>query len=103
MDEPSESDHKLRPRNRNEHHTFKNLYIYGGTLWATLYLLFGLTTAGTLPGAIGIVFDVYIMKLFGWPWSELLLADTLWGLIRSHAQTWFVGWAVATLNYGINS
>jgi len=43
------------------------------------------------------------MKLFGWPWDELLLAETLWGLIRSHLQTWVVGWVVATAKYGVKS
>ena len=81
----------------------QNMYIYGGAVWAMIYLISGVTTAGTLTGALNILFDVYIMKLFGWPWDELFLADTLWGLARSHLQTWFAGWGVATVKYAAYS
>lgn len=83
--------------------TIKNMYIYGGTVWALIYLVIGISDAGTFAGAIEVVMDVYIMKLFGWPWSELFLADTLWGLARSHVQTWAIGWLAATAKYGLNS
>jgi hypothetical protein len=83
--------------------TIKNMYIYGGSVWATIYFLAGLAEAGTASQAIAVMMDVYIMKLFGWPWDELLLADALPGLIRSHVQTWAVGWLFATLKYGLNS
>lgn len=83
--------------------TIKNLYKYGGAVWAIIYLYVGLLEAGTIPGAIDVLVDVYIMKLFGWPWDELLLAETLLGLLRSHIQTWAVGWVAATVKYGINS
>jgi hypothetical protein len=85
------------------HVAIKNMYIYGGAVWAAIYLYTGLTTAGTLAGALNILVDVYIMKLIGWPWDELLLAETLWGLARSHLQTWLTGWVVATLKYAFNS
>lgn len=81
----------------------RNLYKYGGTVWVLIYLVGGLLTAGSVPGAVAVLFDVYVMKLFGWPWDELLLADTLIGLIRSHVQTWIAGWIVATAKYGMNS
>lgn len=81
----------------------KNMYIYGGAVWAAIYLVSGLATVGTLPGALTVVFDVYIMKLFGWPWDELLLANTMWDFARSHIQTWLAGWIVATAKYGANS
>jgi hypothetical protein len=83
--------------------TIKNLYKYGGAVWAIVYLWLGLLDAGTLAGAVQVMLDVYVMKLFGWPWDELLLADTLFGLVRSHVQTWAVGWIAATVKYGINS
>jgi len=81
----------------------ENLYIYGGTVWASLYLIFGIMETGTIPGALNVLVDFYIMKLFGWPWDELLLSETLFGLLRSHVQTWGVGWLVATGKYGLNS
>lgn len=83
--------------------TIKNLYKYGGAVWVSLYLILGLLEAGTLSAATTVLMDVYIMKLFGWPWDELLLAESLWGLFRSHVQTWVVGWLVASAKYGINS
>lgn len=83
--------------------TIKNLYKYGGPVWATIYLVIGLMGSGTIDGAITVLLDYYIMKLFAWPWDELLLAETLGGLFISHLQTWVVGWLVATLKYGINS
>lgn len=83
--------------------TIENLYKYGGSVWAVIYLALGLLEAGTFPGAINVLLDVYIMKLFGWPWDELLLANTLPGLIRSHVQTWVAGWVVASLRYGVYS
>ena len=83
--------------------TIRNLYRYGGTVWATIYLFIGLTQTGTPVGAIEVLFEYYIMQLFGWPWSELLLAETLAGLLISHFQTWVAGWLVAVAKYGINS
>jgi hypothetical protein len=79
------------------------MYKYGGTVWAIIYLLLGILEAGTLSGGAEILMDVYVMKLFGWPWNELFLADTVSGLLRSHVQTWFVGWIVATAKFGLNS
>jgi len=64
--------------------TIKNLYKYGGTDWASVYLLIGLLSSGTIDGAVTVLLDYYIMKLFAWPWDELLLADTLGGLFLSH-------------------
>lgn len=84
-------------------YAIKNLYKYGGSMWILIYFVVGLGQASTIPGAISILIDVYIMKLFGWPWDQLLLAETLWGLARSHIQTWIVGWVVATTKYGLNS
>lgn len=83
--------------------TIKNMYLYGGSVWVLIYLFIGLADAGTLAGALTVVIDVYVMKLFGWPWNELLLADTIWGLLRSHLQTWAIGWLAATVKYGVNS
>lgn len=80
-----------------------NMYIYGGSLWALFYFFTGLADAGTVSQAVTIMMDVYVMKLFAWPWDQIILADTLPGLIRSHVQTWGVGWLVATAKYGINS
>lgn len=83
--------------------SIKNLYKYGGTVWVIIYLIMGLGEVGTVAGAAGVVLDAYVMKLFGWPWDEILLANTFLGLIVSHVQTWVAGWLVATAKYGLNS
>lgn len=83
--------------------TIKNLYIYGGAVWAILYLIGGLLGSGSLAGAVTVLVEYYIMKLFAWPWDELLLAETIGGFFLSHLQTWAAGWLVATAKYGINS
>jgi hypothetical protein len=84
-------------------YTIKNLYKYGGTVWVLIYFVVGFAQASSVAGATNILLNVYIMKLFGWPWDQLLLAETLWGLVRSHFQTWIVGWITATAKYGLNS
>lgn len=81
----------------------KNLYIYGGAIWAIIYFFAGLSNAGTFPEAVNVLMNVYIMKLFGWPWDEFLLADNLGAFLRSHLQTWAAGWLTATVKYGLNS
>lgn len=83
--------------------TIKNLYKYGGAVWASVYLLMGLAGSGSIDGAVAVLLDYYIMNLFGWPWDEILLAESLGGLLLSHVQTWGVGWLVATVKYGMNS
>lgn len=73
-----------------------NMYIYGGGILSLLAFLFGLATSGSATAALRAVIEFYIMRLVPWPLDELLLAETLFELVISHAITILVGLSVAT-------
>lgn len=80
-----------------------NMYIYGGALISAITLAYGLlVTAGNLDMAIRIWFEWYVMKLLPWPIDELLLAETLFELVVSHAVTITIGLATATMKWRTN-
>lgn len=73
-----------------------NMYIYGGSILSLLTFVLGLATSGSVAAAVNAVFDFYIMRLVPWPLDELLLSETLFELVISHAITISVGLLFAT-------
>ena len=77
----------------------KNMYIYGGSVLSLLTFVLSLASSGDVAAAVNTVIEFYIMRLITWPLDEVLLADSLFGLVISHLITIAVGLFVATVKW----
>jgi hypothetical protein len=82
--------------------SLRNMYIYGGSILASITILFGMWSTGEFNQAMELLFEQYVFRLLPWSLDELLMSEDLFEFLSSHVVTIIVGLCVATFKYRAN-